>query len=151
MANATRNAELDGARRWRFSGRKRHRVLIAEDDDALRQLMARTLADDGYEVDEAMSGFELLALLARPGGDYDVVVSDVRMPGLTGLEVIDELRSHPELRDANLPVILVTAFADRQTRAEAGRLQAILLEKPLDLDALRSNVADLADPTQLVS
>jgi DNA-binding response OmpR family regulator len=126
-------------------------VLIAEDDAELRQLMAKSLAEDGYEIDEASTGFELLVLLARPGGHYDIVVSDIRMPGLTGLEVIDDLRAHREFKDSMVAVILVTAFPDLQARAEAGRLQAMLLEKPLDMDELRNAVADLIDPTQIVS
>jgi len=134
-----------------FPGRARPRVLIAEDDGELRQLMARSLAEDGYEIDEALSGLELLALLARPCRRYDVVVSDIRMPGLSGLEVLDDLRTHREFKDSTVAVILVTAFPDLQVRAEAGRLQATLLEKPVDLDELRDTVADLVDPTQLVS
>ena len=113
--------------------------------------MATSLAEDGYEIDEALSGLELLALLARPCGRYDVVVSDIRMPGLTGLEVIDDLRAHREFKDSRVAVILVTAFPDLQARAEAGRLQATLLEKPVDMDELRDRLADLVDPTQLVS
>jgi DNA-binding NtrC family response regulator len=130
---------------------RRKRVLVAEDDDGLRELMARALEEDGYEVDEAMSGFELSGLLARPGNRYDLVVSDLRMPGQSGLEAIEESRTNQASANLGVPVILVTAFADRQTWVEAGRRQAVLLDKPLDMDTLRCWAANLLGSSQLVS
>ena len=154
MATSTRNVLLGAANRSTtdggsggFGGRRQVRVLIAEDDEALRQVIARVLADEGYAIDEAKNGFELLAMLMRAADAYDVVVSDIGMPGLTGIDVIDELRAHPTLKGASIPVILVTAFADTQTRAEADRLRALLLEKPVDMDELKDAVADLVEPT----
>jgi len=132
-------------------GRARPRVLIAEDDDDLRELMVLSLAEDGYEIDEASSGHELLALLAHPSGHYDVVVTDIRMPGLSGLDVIDDLRAHRAPRDWAVGVIMLTSFPDLPTRAEAHRLQAVLLEKPLDMEELRDAVADLIELTQVGS
>lgn len=115
------------------------RVLLAEDDRELRQLLAVALRRDGYEVLEAHDGNHLLELMAASlvssgGGRPDIVVSDVRMPGKTGLELLAGLRRD----DSSMPVVLITAFGDPETHAEAYRLGAdAVLDKPLDLDDLR--------------
>lgn len=115
------------------------RVVLAEDDDDLRLLLTRRLEEAGLEVIELEDGFELADYLSmtRPGGGVrmqpDLVISDVRMPGRTGLEAIAQAR---EL-GLRCPVVLLTAFADAEVRAEAARLGACLvMEKPVDLDHL---------------
>jgi two-component system cell cycle response regulator CpdR len=135
----------------RVSRPRQKRVLVAEDDDEFRELMVSALRADGYEVDEAMSGFELSALLVRPGNGYDLVVSDIRMPGQSGLEAIDASRINPAGANLDVPVILVTAFGDRHTCLEAGRREAILLDKPLDMNELRTWAASLLSTSRLFS
>ncbi|WP_437731955.1 response regulator [Sorangium sp. So ce1335] len=115
------------------------RVLLAEDDRELRQLLATALRRDGYEVLEARDGNQLLELMAESlvsssGARPDIVVSDVRMPGKSGLELLAGLRRD----DWSTPVVLITAFGDPETHAEAYRLGAdAVLDKPLDIDDLR--------------
>jgi DNA-binding response OmpR family regulator len=113
------------------------RILLAEDDREMRSLLAWTLEDNGYEVVEAENGLELVRCLSsvlvdgesgRPHSEYDVIVSDVRMPGMTGLEVLKSLRK----RDHLTPIILITAFGDEETHAEAKRLGAAMIDKPFD-------------------
>lgn len=111
------------------------RVLVAEDKSEMRTLITNRLRKEGYEVIEAEDGPDLMSQLAaspltqRP----DVIVSDVRMPGFSGLEVLAHLR----LVDRTTPVILITAFGDERLHAEADRLgAAIVLDKPFDLDDL---------------
>jgi CheY-like chemotaxis protein len=114
------------------------RVLLADDDPDLRELIRDALRGAGHEVLEAEHGAHLLELLstflfdARNGPPADVVVSDLRMPGVTGLSVLAGLRA----QRARLPFILITAFADAETHAEAGRLGAAVLDKPFELPAL---------------
>ena len=72
------------------------------------------------------------------GGELDLLISDVRMPGLTGLDALKLLRDS-ELR---IPIILITAFSDLWTRTEATRYGARLLDKPLELGVLRKVVRD---------
>ena len=116
------------------------RILLAEDDALLRRMLATALGDDGFEVLEAGDGLELLeqleALLGAEGGSHDLmVVADVHMPGLTGLDVLAIL----SCAVASTPVVLITAFADHELRAEAAELGAVaVLDKPFDLDQLRS-------------
>ncbi len=74
----------------------RARVLLAEDDRELRRLLATELRKEGYVVEEAGSGFELLELLsdvALRDEAFDLIVTDIRMPGLTGLSVVEGLRN----------------------------------------------------------
>ena len=118
------------------------RVLLAEDDPELRALLAACLRADAHEVMEAEDGVELMALVEAQtfaGTGPTVVVSDIRMPRLSGLEV---LAAYP-LTCRSVPFILITAFGDDRMRAEAHALGANrVLEKPLDLSHLRDAVRD---------
>ena len=114
------------------------RVLLAEDDAELRRLLREALQAGGYDVVEVTDGGRLLVRLGqeyrsgRPEESFDVIVSDVRMPVCTGLQIVESLR----LAHSRIPVILITAFGDDTTRARAERLGAVLLDKPFDIDAL---------------
>ncbi|MBK9036292.1 MAG: response regulator [Myxococcales bacterium] len=119
--------------------------MVAEDDDELRHLLARRLRRIGCEVIEARTGLELVELLAPPAdgpaaarAHAELVISDIRMPGLTGLEVVSLLRSV----DWAMPVILLTGFGDDAAHAEARRLGATLYDKPVDLDELIAAAAE---------
>ena len=120
-------------------------IVVAEDDDELRHLLAHRLRRAGAAVIEARTGLELVELLSPPmtGGPVaetpraELVISDLRMPGLTGLEVVALVRSV----DWALPVILMTGFGDAEAHAEARRLGAALYDKPVDLDALVATAA----------
>jgi CheY-like chemotaxis protein len=119
------------------------RILVAEDDIEMRSLVASVLRRGGYQVVEAESGPELLdrARFAQWNGgsqdQIDLVISDVRMPGCTGLEALSLLRQLGFLA----PIIVVTAFGDADTHAEAARLGAkAVLDKPFDMEKLRSTV-----------
>ncbi|HZS38258.1 MAG TPA: response regulator [Polyangia bacterium] len=118
------------------------RVLLAEDDAAMRDLLARTLRRHGFDVVEARSGYETLEWLAHgiihePPIWFDLVISDVRMPGYDGLNILASLRQMP----VHVPVILITAFGSRETHAAAARLGAFaMLDKPFDVDDLMTIV-----------
>jgi CheY-like chemotaxis protein len=121
------------------------RILVAEDDDAMRAMLVRTLGRAGYTVVEVEDGFELgdyVAMMRGHGGTLappDLIVSDVRMPGRTGLEALKRLRE----QGITCPVLLLSAFADAETHAEALRLGARqLLDKPVDLDVLKDAVRE---------
>ncbi len=98
------------------------------------------LSADGYDVREASDGGRLLiamtAHLREPDEAIDLVISDIRMPVCTGMEILEGLR----LAHRRIPVILMTAFGDDETRATAQRLGAILLDKPFALEDLREAV-----------
>lgn len=121
-------------------------ILVAEDDPDMRSLIASCLEQDGCEVLKVADGQELLALLEAlrddrlDFGPVDLVISDVRMPGCTGLQALEALRRI----DSATPVVLITAFGGPEVHAEAHRLGAILFDKPFDLDDLRTVVHNFA-------
>jgi CheY-like chemotaxis protein len=118
------------------------RILLAEDDSELRVLLSMVLRQDGHQVQEAADGAGLreavkAGLLQESAPALDLVISDHRMPGPTGLDVLSSLRQ----RDRRIPFILITAFGDAETHARAGRLGAIVIDKPFDIATFRRMVA----------
>ncbi len=117
------------------------RVLLVEDDEDNRELMSEVLEAAGYQVLSASSGSEGLKALAETS--VDVVVTDVGMPGMGGLEVA---RAAKEIAPT-VPVIVVTGYAERQDIAEArGRDVDAVLVKPVDPDALAAAVDEVVQP-----
>ncbi len=125
--------------------RRQGRILLAEDDLEMRRLLAWSLERGGYQVSECADGITLLRRLGlmdprRTKPDFDLVISDVRMPGYTGLQVLESIRAC----DNCPPVVLISAFADNATREKANRLGAAdLLPKPFDVDELLAAVRRL--------
>ncbi|MCY1040373.1 response regulator [Corallococcus sp. bb12-1] len=123
----------------------RPQVLLAEDDREMRRMLVRALARRGCDVHDVPNGRELLDTLTRglagvEGAAPDILITDVRMPGVTGLEALARLRRV----DWATPVILITAFGDAATHAEAHRLgAAFVFDKPFDLDVLCEAVRGL--------
>jgi DNA-binding response OmpR family regulator len=117
-------------------------ALLAEDDPELRRLLATALRKDGWSVIEAVDGTDLVELIGSAllfgnlRGELEpiaLVISDIRMPGHSGLEVLHQLRK----ADISARVVLLTAHTDDTVRAEAERLGAdALLPKPFEIDEL---------------
>lgn len=118
-------------------------ILLAEDDDAMREMLAFCLFRAGYRVTTCSDGLSLYRLLEAEAGDFDLVVTDIRMPALTGtevLEAISDLQHRP-------PVLCMTAFGDEATHRQARRLGAVdMLDKPFDIDAFIDKVRSLCPP-----
>jgi two-component system cell cycle response regulator CpdR len=110
-------------------------VLLAEDDDTLRGQIARAIGELGWQVRGARNGRELLAeldALTSHHGDC-FLITDLRMPQLDGVDLLAELR----LRKHRMRTIVVTAFADEETRRTVRALgAAMIFSKPFDLDDL---------------
>lgn len=90
------------------------RILIVDDDQDAREILSRLLVAEGYECLLAEGGERCLAIARSE--PVDVILLDVMMPGMDGIQVCDELRSDPTLR--SIPVILLTARDDISTRAQ---------------------------------
>jgi CheY-like chemotaxis protein len=127
------------------------RILLAEDDASLREVVARVLRMAGYEVIETADGHALLNHLAAcsplgPLPQPELVVSDVRMPGPDGLRVMQQAHTWGQ----SLPFVLMTAFGGRDfhtTAAECGA--SAVLQKPFALDELLVTVSSaLHAPTR---
>ena len=118
-------------------------VYIAEDNPILLQGLERALSSSGYEVRTADGGQALLGLLDDPALP-DIVLLDVMMPGMSGLEVLEEVRANP--RTADLPVMLITAAAEEilpASRLAESRVD--LLMKPFRLNELLTRIDEIVE------
>jgi CheY-like chemotaxis protein len=128
------------------------RILLAEDDLQMRRLLLWALRTAGYQVVEAADGSDLLDTaeplilnMCEPDSSprFDLIVSDIRIPGFSGLELLSAIRSC----GWTIPVILITAFGDEATHAEAERLNAsAVLDKPFDIEDLIGEVRKVVGP-----
>ena len=115
-------------------------LLVVDDDAVVREALVEALVEAGYDVRAADDGVRAIALLAERAPD--VVLSDVRMPGMDGLALLTLLRE----RAPDVPIVLMTAFDDMPTVVAAMREGATdFLVKPLDLHELRARVARAID------
>ncbi len=123
------------------------RVVVADDQPEMRSLIANMLRREGYTVTEAIDGAGLLDLLIDTLNNKidpqipDLIVTDIWMPGCSGLEILARLRRFAW----STRVIVITAFADETAHTEARRLgAALVLDKPFDLATLRKAAHTLA-------
>lgn len=112
------------------------RILVVDDEGAIRYSVSKTLQRIGYEVDEAASGEEALDTMGKR--DYDVILTDIRMPGLTGVELLKRIKEV----SPDAIVILMTGYASLGTAVESLRLGAHdYLIKPSSSQDIRTSVA----------
>ncbi|HEX9578562.1 MAG TPA: sigma-54 dependent transcriptional regulator [Myxococcales bacterium] len=116
---------------------ERARILVVDDDTASRSVMEQILVEDGHEVTPCSDGAEAVRKMEEEtarGGEFDAVVSDIRMVDMDGLEVLDWVQKHaPET-----PVLLVTAFGNVDGAVDAIRRGAYdYISKPYDVNSIR--------------
>lgn len=114
-------------------------VLVVEDEDALREIVSGALERVGYTALRAEDGSEALEIFRERGDEVDVVLLDLDMPGLGGLETGRALR---ELRQ-DVPIVLASVLHDDQSPPPGTEFAASVLRKPYDLDALFAAVQDV--------
>ncbi len=131
-----------------MSAPRRARILVVEDSDTLRRGVARALAEAWTEVDEEESGDGALARLADPDvAPYDVVVTDLRLPGADGLAVLRAARA----REPRIAVILMTAYGTVDGAVEAMKQGAWdFVQKPFELEQLEARVARAVEHRNLL-
>ena len=120
------------------------RVLIVDDEAGMRDFLSILLRKEGYGVSVAESSDKAVDLVAR--GEFDLVISDISMPGLSGIEVLRQARtSNPDT-----PVILITAYASTESAVEALKLGAYdYLIKPFDVEELKNVVHNALEKRRL--
>jgi len=108
------------------------RVMVVDDQVGIRALLAEVIKQEGYQVSLAGNAHEALAKFKE--GPPDLLLLDVKLPGMSGLELLGKIREdHPYL-----PVVLMTAYGEREVEEEAKRLGVgAFLTKPFDIDHLR--------------
>ena len=111
------------------------RILLVDDDAAMREFVKRGLEIDGHEVVVATEGAEVLSLLAAPGSAFDLLISDVQMPAMDGLSLARQIgRTKPRL-----PILLMSGFAvERGLLKQTGARVVGLVSKPFTLDDIRA-------------
>ena len=115
------------------------RVLIADDEDSMRALVARAIAMDGHDIVTAQDGAEALEILTREQGAFDLLLTDIQMPIMDGIALaLSAARDFPDVT-----ILLMTGFADQRERAS--NLNAIahdVITKPFSVADIRTAVAD---------
>ena len=115
------------------------RVLIADDEESMRLLVARAIAMDGHEIVTAEDGAAALEILNQDNGAFDLLLTDIKMPVMDGIALaLAAARDFPRLT-----ILLMTGFADQRERASG--LEAIVhdvITKPFAVADIRTAVAD---------
>jgi DNA-binding response OmpR family regulator len=111
------------------------RVLIIEDDQEMRSLLEDFFLEEGFETDSVSNGFDALGILIKK--PFDLVITDIRMPGLTGMDILPRIRK----LQPGVSIIMITAFGSEGVRQRAYERGATLyLEKPIHFQKLRELV-----------
>jgi two-component system, cell cycle response regulator CpdR len=115
------------------------RILLADDEEPMRALIARTLAEDGHQIIATADGVEALDRLAQDGSRFDLLLTDVKMPVMDGIALaLAAARDHP-----NLVILLMTGYADQRERAHG--LDALIhdvIAKPFSNQEIRAAVKE---------
>ena len=117
------------------------RILLAEDHQNLAQLLATFLKNSGYDVVVAENGHDLLKLI--PGGAFDLLILDLNLPGISGVEILQKLRKSPKF--SSLPVIIITGVFRGEKYSTAALKLGVrhYLEKPFSKEQFSAAVADI--------
>jgi CheY-like chemotaxis protein len=111
--------------------KRRDRVLVVDDDPDAREVMAVVLTQAGYTVEVANDGFDAIGKMGK--AEPDIVLTDLQMPGMHGLDLISNLKQI----DGDVPVVVATGMETRDLQTNADLYGAVAcLEKPIDLEEL---------------
>jgi two-component system, NtrC family, response regulator PilR len=115
----------------------KHTILVADDERSMRELLEMLLGAEGYSVLTASNGCDALEILRGERERIDLVIQDLKMPGMDGTELLKVIKTEAP----DIPVIVMTAFSSWDSAVEAMRLGAYdYVRKPFDTDAIRSVV-----------
>lgn len=118
------------------------RILTVEDESAVTRLLALVLCGPGCKVTSASDGTEALSRIAASSQPYDIIITDHQMPGMSGLELVRQLRA----QDFAGKIVVLSAFLNEENvRAYQALGVDLMLAKPFDLDELRHAIDILAD------
>jgi len=106
-------------------------LLVVDDQPGVRRLICEALLDDSLLVEQAASGMEAIKKITRK--KYQVILLDIKMPGLNGLETLSEIRKV----DPGVPVIIMTAYGELDISENISGISVYQISKPFDLDELR--------------
>lgn len=120
------------------------RILLVEDDEAVRAFVSRALQIDGHEVEIAENGEDGLEIVREQDGAFDLVLSDIKMPCMDGIEMTRQIsQGWPGLK-----ILLMTGYADQRERAGGlDKLVHDIVAKPFSLSEIRTSVVDALEET----
>ena len=122
------------------------KVLIVDDERAIRNSLGEILSDEGYEVESAEDGASALALVAK--GKYDVIFCDIKMPGMDGIEVLDKLVAD----GCDAAIVMISGHGDIDTAVESIKKGAFdFIQKPLDLNRILITIKNATEKVSLVN
>ncbi len=115
------------------------KILITEDDEAVRSFVARALCIDGHEIVEAHDGEDGFDRLQEAGGAFDLLLTDIKMPFMDGIALAHMAAENwPELK-----ILMMTGYADQRERADGlSKIVIDVVAKPFTLAQIRSHVRD---------
>jgi len=118
------------------------RILVVEDEEGVLKFAKKTLVENGYTVFVAASAEEAINIFEKEKGNFQLVFSDVILPGKTGLELVDELFSHnPELK-----VLLSSGYTDPKSHLDFIQQRGFqFLQKPYNMDSLLKNIREIIE------
>ena len=120
------------------SGKKS--ILIVEDEADIREILSRTLRSAGYEVHEANHALGAICAMVRNGAD--LILTDIRMPVVDGLELVRELKSHEDTK--HVPVVAITGFDTPEMRKAAMQAGCVgFITKPIDTTEFVNQIAEV--------
>ncbi|HJV66619.1 MAG TPA: response regulator, partial [Geomonas sp.] len=121
------------------------RIMLVDNEEGLCRMMEAVLSDNGYAVTAYIRSFE--AAEAFQAGQYDLLVTDIKMPGMDGLELLQKVKQ----KDPGIPVIMVTAYATVEMSIQALRKGAYdMLTKPFEPEELLYRVKNALQHTKLI-
>lgn len=116
-------------------------ILIVDDEKDIRAILKKVLVEAGYAVQEAENGEAAIALLAS--AKFDLILLDLKMPGMDGLETLAEIRR----RDKNIPVIIVSGYISFNTLLRSTELGiSDYIAKPFEINDLRAKLQKVLGP-----
>jgi len=116
------------------------KILVVDDEKNIRMTLTHCFKDQAYEIEVAVNGEEALKKIID--ADYDLILLDIKMPGMTGMQVLEKLRE----RGSKVDVIMMTAYGTIERAVEAMKLGAIdFISKPFTPEEIRNIVKDVLD------
>jgi DNA-binding NtrC family response regulator len=121
------------------------RILIIEDDDEMRSLLKDFIEEEGYEADSVEKGTYAIRKLMTDS--FDLIITDIRMPGYSGLEILPELKR----LQPRIPIIVITAFGSEEVYRKAlSRGANAYLEKPIQFYKLKELIQEIISTKESV-
>ncbi|WP_018293426.1 ATP-binding protein [Mariprofundus ferrooxydans] len=117
-------------------------ILLVDDAPDIRRVHKSMLSRLGHTADTAENGLQALALFKKHTDRYDLVITDYRMPVMDGLELTEQIRR----LDADVPILMITAYGEDRSLQQVDQYNAILVSKPVMLEKLSQGIADAMRP-----